>query len=275
MIYDIGIVDTKKVIGAIKEVYGIDFSGFALTALKRRLLFVMNENNYSSIVDFISNIENNQLLFEKYLSQGLIDTTEMFRDPSSWRELRDKYLPDLYKNREFKILVPGVTSGDDLFTLLILLKEAGILTDAKVVATSLSELRLEQIKNGGLFDLKKIEIGEANYKRFTDTSSLSAYYSVEGVKARMNSDLLENVELKKYSFLTDEALKGFHLVIYRNRMIYFNPSLQDAVTDKLIRSTLLGGIISIGSKESLETTSYMSKLNVLNKEEKIYKKRAE
>jgi hypothetical protein len=71
MIYDIGIVDTKKVIGVIKDVYNIDFSGFALTALKRRLLYVMNENNYSSIVDFISNIENNQLLFEKYLSLGI------------------------------------------------------------------------------------------------------------------------------------------------------------------------------------------------------------
>jgi chemotaxis protein methyltransferase CheR len=275
MIYDIGIVDTKKVIGVIKDVYNIDFSGFALTALKRRLLYVMNENNYSSIVDFISNIENNQLLFEKYLSLGLIDTTEMFRDPSSWRELRDKYLPDLYKNREFKVLIPGISSGDDLFTLLILLKEAGILQHAKVVATSLSDLRLEQIKKGGLYDLKKMEIGEANYKRFSDTSSLSTYYTIDGTKAKMNSDLLENVELVKYSFLTDEALKGFHLSIYRNRLIYFNPSLQDKIAEKLVKSTLLGGIISIGSKESLESTSHFNKLHPLNKEEKIYKKRAE
>lgn len=275
MIYDIGIVDTKKVISVIKEVYDIDFSGFALTAFKRRLLYVMNENNYSSIVDFISNIENNQLLFEKYLSQGLIDTTEMFRDPSSWRELRDKHLTDLYKNREFKVLIPGVTSGDDLFTLLILLKEADMFKHAKVLATSISDLRLEQIKKGGLYDLKKMEIGEANYKRFSDTSSLSAYYTVEGVKAKMNSDLLENVELKKYSFLTEEALKGYHLTIYRNKLIYYNPSLQDKIIEKLIKSTLLGGIMCVGSKESLENTSYFSKLNTLNKEEKIFKKRSE
>jgi chemotaxis protein methyltransferase CheR len=275
MIYDIGIVDTKKVISVIKDVYSIDFSGFALTAFKRRLLSVMNENNYSSIVDFISNIENNQLLFEKYLSQGLIETTEMFRDPSSWRDIRDKYLPDLYKNREFKVLVPGISSGDDLYTLLIMLKESGMIDHAKVLATSISDLRLEQIKKGGLYDLKKIEIGEANYKRFSDNSSLSVYYTIEGVKARMNSDLIKNVEFRNYSFLTDDALKGFHLVIYRNRMIYFNPSLQDKIAEKLIKSTLLGGIISIGSKESLENTSYYSKLNVLNKEEKIYKKRSE
>lgn len=275
MIYDIGIVDTKKVISVIKDVYSIDFSGFALTAFKRRLLSVMNDNNYSSIVDFISNIENNQLLFEKYLSQGLIETTEMFRDPSSWREIRDKYLPDLYKNREFKVLVPGISSGDDLYTLLIMLKESGMIDHAKVLATSISDLRLEQVRKGGLYDLKKIEIGEANYKRFSDNTSLSLYYTVEGVKAKMNSDLLKNVEFKKYSFLTDDALKGFHLVIYRNRMIYFNPSLQDKIAEKLIKSTLLGGIISIGSKEALENTSYYSKLNILNKEEKIYKKRSE
>lgn len=275
MIYDIGIVDTKKVIAAIKETYNIDFSNFALTAFKRRLLYVLNENNYASIVDFISNIENNQLLFEKYLSQGLVDTTEMFRDPSSWREIRDQHLPDLYKNREFKVLVPGLTSGDDLYTLLIMLKEAGMLHHAKVTATSISEIRLKNVELGGHYDLKKMEIGEANYKRFSDDASLSAYYTLEGTKARMNRDLLENVTFKKYSFLVDEALKGFHLVIYRNRLIYFNPTLQDKITEKLIKSTLLGGFISTGSKESLANTSYFTKLTCLNQEEKLYKKRAE
>ncbi len=275
MIYDIGIVDTKKVIAAIKEVYGIDFSNFALTAFKRRLLYVLNENNYSSIIDFISNIENNQLLFEKYLSQGLIDTTEMFRDPSCWRELRDKHLKELYKNREFKILVPAITSGDDLYTLLIMLKETGMLHHAKVTATSISDIRLQQVKNGGMYDLKKIEIGEANYKRFSDHASLSSYYNIEGTKAKMHESMLENVKFEKHSFLNEPALKGFHLVIYRNRLIYFNPTLQDKIADKLIKSTLLGGIISIGSKESLENTSYFSKLTLLNREEQILKKRSE
>lgn len=275
MIYDIGIVDTKKVISAINEVYQIDFSNFALTAFKRRLLYVLNENNYTSIVDFISNIENNQLLFEQYLSQGLVDTTEMFRDPSCWRDLRDKYLKGLVKNQELKILVPGITSGDDLYTLLIVLKEEGLLNDAKIVATSMSEIRINQVLNGGMYDLKKIEIGEANYKRFSDCGSISDYYIQEGTKVRMDINLLNNVEFKKYSYLSDDPLAGFHLVLYRNRIIYFNPIQQEFVVDKLMQSLLVGGILCIGSKESIESSSVYTKLTVLNGDEKIFKKRTE
>lgn len=275
MIYDIGIVDTKKVIGAIKEIYNIDFLNFALTAFKRRLLYVLNENNYTSIVDFISNIENNQLLFEQYLSQGLIDATEMFRDPSCWRDLRDKRLKELYKNREIKVLIPGITSGDDLFTFLILLKEEGMLSDVKITATSLSDLRINQVKKGGLFDMKKIEIGEANYKRFSDKASLNEYYTQEGTKARMHESLLNNVVFKKYSFLSEESLSGFHLILYRNRLIYFNPTQQEIVVDKLLKSLLLGGMLCIGSKESIDGSSSYSKLTILNEEERIFKKRTE
>jgi chemotaxis protein methyltransferase CheR len=275
MIYDIGIVDTKKVIAAIKEIYNLDFTNFALTAFKRRLLYVLNENNYSSIVDFISNIENNQLLFEQYLSQGLIDTTELFRDPSCWRDLRDKYIKDLYKNRDFKILVPGISSGDDLYTLLILLKEEGMLDHAKVTALSLSDIRIRQVQNGGLYDMKKIEIGEANYKRFSDKASLSEYYTLEGTKAKMHEELLKNVTFNKYSFLQEEALQGFHLVLYRNRLIYLNPNLQDTLVAKLVKSTLLGGIVCVGGKETLEISSSFAKLTTLNAEERIYKKRSE
>ena len=126
MINDIGIVDTKKIIAAISDTYSIDFSSLALTAFKRRVLKVMNEHNYSSIVDFIHRIENDRNLFEKYLSEGMIDTTEMFRDPSFWRDLRDIHLPTLYKTHgKINVHIPGVTSGDDVYSFMILLIESG------------------------------------------------------------------------------------------------------------------------------------------------------
>ena len=97
MIHDIGIVDTKKIIAAINDKYDIDFSGYALTSFKRRILKVMNDNNYSSVVDFINRLETDPRLFEKYLSEGLVDTTEMFRSHLE-RDLRDVYLPELLKS---------------------------------------------------------------------------------------------------------------------------------------------------------------------------------
>jgi chemotaxis protein methyltransferase CheR len=156
-----------------------------------------------------------------------------------------------------------------------LLKEEGMLDHAKVTALSLSDIRIKQVQNGGMYDLKKIEIGEANYRRFSEKASLNYYYSMEGTKAKMHEDLLKNVVFKKYSFLQEEALQGFHLVLYRNRLIYLNPTLQDAVVGKLIKSTLLGGIVCVGGKETLEISSSFTKLATLNAEERIYKKRSE
>lgn len=273
MIYDIGIVDTKKIIASIKETYGYDFSNFALTTLKRRFLKILNENNYSSLIDFINHIENNQKVFENYLSQGLIDTTEMFRDPSFWREMRDKYLPYIYKDREFKVYIPGVTSGEDLYTTLIVLKELNMLEHAKVLVTSISSIRLEKIKNGGMFDSKKIEVGEANYKRFKGKNELNSYYEIQNNKIIMDQSLLKNVTFKEHTLLKDEQISGKHIVLYRNRLLYFNPTLHEIISEKLLYSLLVGGILCLGSRETLNNTAVNNKFILLNKDEQIYKKR--
>ena len=197
----------------------------------------------------------------------------MFRDPSFWRELRDKHLPYIYKNREFKVYIPGVTSGEDLFTTLIVLKELNMLEHAKVLVTSMSSLRLEKIKNGGIFDFKKIEVGEANYKRFKGKTELSSYYEVQNNKVIMSELLLKNVTFKEHTLLKDEQISGKHIVIYRNRLLYFNPTLHEEVLEKLLYSLLVGGILCLGSKETLENTMASSKFVLLNQDEQIYKKR--
>ena len=275
MINDIGIVDTKKIISAISETYSIDLSSLALTAFKRRVLKVMNDHNYSSIVDFIHRLETDPRLFEKYLSEGLVDTTEMFRDPSFWRDLRDLHLPELYKTfGTIKVHIPGVSSGDEVFSFMILLKEAGFLNKTKVLVSSLSQLRLDSIRAGAMYDIRKMENSEANHKRFSGSFELSDYYKVENNKAVMNVDLLEGVEFKKYSYLLDEAITGQHLILYRNRMIYLNATLQDKIGQKLFDSIVAGGILCIGAKESIEVAPFSKKLTCLNPVEKIFKKRS-
>ncbi|MDD2563973.1 MAG: hypothetical protein PHU27_07155 [Salinivirgaceae bacterium] len=274
MINDIGIVDTKKIIAAINDAYSIDFSSLALTAFKRRVLKVMNDHNYSSIVDFIHRLENDAQLFGKYLSEGMIDTTEMFRDPSFWRDLRDVHLPNLFKTYgKINVHIPGVTSGDDVYSFVILLKESGFLNKTKIIVSSLSQLRLDAIKNGAIYDIRKMENSEANHKRFSGSFELSDYYSIESNKAIMNSELVENIEFKKYSYLQDSPLTGQHLILYRNKMIYCNATLQDKIGQKLFDSLLTGGILCVGSRENIETGPFARKLLTLNSVEKIYKKR--
>lgn len=274
MIHDIGIVDTKKIISAINEAYAVDFSGYALTAFKRRVLKVMNDNNYSSIVDFIHRMSNDPKLFEKYLSEGLVDTTEMFRDPSFWRDLRDIYIPDLVKTHgTIRVLIPGVTSGDEVYSFMILLREAGFINKVKILATGLSQIRLDNIQKGYSYDMRKIEISEANYKRFSDSVDFSNYYKVDNNKVIMQAKIVEGLETKKYSFVQSSPMSGYHLILYRNRMIYLNATLQDKVSQNLFDSLVIGGILCFGAKEYIDNAPFARKLAVLNQVEKVYKKR--
>ncbi len=272
MIQEIGIIDIKKIISTLKECHDFDFSDYSLTTFKRRILKVANQMNYTNIGDFIAKLDNS-IIFTKITDNIAIDTTEMFRDPPIWREMRDKYLPDIYKNRDFKIWFPEISSGDEIFSFTIVLKEVGILDKTRIIATGLSERKIDLIKQGGVYDIKKIEIGEANYKRYSDQFQLSDYYKLQNNKIYFNTDLIKSVEFQKHNLINEDLSSSFRIIIYRNKMIYFNQSLQDKIATKIVNSLMPGGLLFIGSKETLETTSVVKKVSCLNKEEKIYKKR--
>ncbi|RLD64425.1 MAG: hypothetical protein DRJ01_00740 [Bacteroidetes bacterium] len=273
MINNIGIVDTRKVIKAINETYNYDFNDYALTSFKHRLIQFINNNNYNNIENFIQDILKNEINFEDFIDKILIDTTEMFRTPSFWRELRDKYLPKLASNRDLKIWIPHVTSGDDLFTLEIILFELGLSNNVHITVTGMSEKKLELIKKGGEYSLKKMEVGEANYKRYAGKFQLSNYYAVKNNYAYLDTSLIKNVSFKKGIITQDKSTSGFKLIIFQNHMIYFNQSLQDKVAITLIDNLVPAGILALGSGETLEYSSAMNKLQVIDKLEKIYKKK--
>ena len=197
----------------------------------------------------------------------------MFRDPPIWREMRDKFLPDLYKNRDFKIWFPELSSGDEVFSFAIVLKEIGLLDNTRIYATGLSDKKIDQLKRGGLYELKKMETSEANYKRYSEKFQLSDYYQIQNNKIKFNEELIKGVEFKKHNLLSESAPGSFRIIIYRNKMIYYNQSLQEKIATKIVDGLMPGGLLFIGNKESLEATSMNKKLSLLNPEEKIYKKR--
>lgn len=273
MIQEIGIVDSKKVISIIKEKYNFDYSNYAPTAFKRRLLKYINGNNFNNIKDFLIRLEDDERVFEQLYEEVLIEETEMFRDPSLWRELREKYLPELIGNRDLKIWIASSVSGDELFTIAIVLYEIGLLNNVKLVVSVPSEKRIEQIKNGGGYDLKKMEISEANYLRFFGKFTFSNYYKIQNNKAYLNEDLLKNVEFKHHNAISDDVFSTFKLVFCRNILIYCNPNLHEKLAGKLFESLMPGGYLVIGSKESFDGFSVDKKLNLVNNAEKIYKRR--
>jgi chemotaxis protein methyltransferase CheR len=273
MIQEIGIVDSKKAISVIKEKYNFDFSNYAPTAFKRRLIKYINGHNFNNIKDFLVRLEEDERIFEQLYEEVLVEETEMFRDPPLWRELREKFLPELIGNRDMKIWIASSVSGDEIFTTAIVLNEIGLLNNVKIIASVPSDKYIEKIKSGGGYDLKKMEIGEANYLRFFGKFNFTKYYKVQNNKAFLNDDLLKNTEFKKHNILSDEPFSTYKLVFCRNQLIYCNPNMHETVSKKLFDSLMPGGYLVIGGKETLDGFTVDKKLNLVNKTEKIYKRR--
>lgn len=272
MIANLGIADTKKIITAIADVYAIDFKDMALTSFKRRLIKIINKSNFLFIDDFIKELSQNSDFFETCLSDIFVDTTEMFRDPSMWRELKDIYLPGLIrKYNNINIHIPEISSGEDVYSLIILLKECNWIDKTNILVSSMSQKRLDKLQAGAIYDSKKMETNEANFIRVSAAFNLSKYYTNQAGQYAMDKTLLSGVTFKNFSYLKDtDNITEQHLVLCRNRLIYYNVTLQDKIVDKLINSLAIDGCLCCGNKENIDNSFFASKLQCVNLAEKIY-----
>lgn len=272
--YEIGIVETRNVIKAILDTYGYDFRDYALTSFKRRLEQVIMNNGFKDADGLINRLTSNKDYFESFLHEITPETTEMFRDPSLWRSVRDEILPDLMKGgpTKPKLWVASFDSGEELYSLAIILKESGILSDVQLYASVISDKALEKIKSGRI-DAKELEVNDANYLRFIGKKNFSDYYKNEGGQIVLDNSLIQGVNFVKMNTVYDGAPGGIKLILFRNQMIYYNQILQDKVLYQLTNSVVPGGFLTIGAKETLENTNTSNKFTVFNDLDKIYKKK--
>ncbi len=273
MVDNIGIVDTRNIINAITGIYGIDMSDYTFTIIKRRLIHTMNVFACHSADDFIEKIRTEAISADDFMYEMALEATEIFRDPSLWRELRDRYLPEICRQPDCKIWMAGETSGDELFTLNIVLNEAGLQDKASIDASCPSIKHTELIKSGVGYDQKKIEISEANYTRYAGKAQFASYYNLNDNKAYMKPNLLEHTNIDKQYVLNSENSHKYKMVIYRNSLLQFNIPLYEKVIRKLTDSLVVGGYLIIGNMETLEYSETGKKLQIVNAVEKIYKKR--
>jgi chemotaxis protein methyltransferase CheR len=226
--------------------------------------------NYRRIVEKIA---KNNITADEFMSELMVEATELFRDPSLWRELRERYLPEIARSPGSKIWMPGITSGDELFSMGITIKESNLANSFKVVASCPSQKRIAQIKQGGDYDIKKLELGEANYSRFSGKFPFTSYYHSTGIKGQMDLALIDGFDIDTMNICQDEVSKVYRLVIYRNMLLQYNLPLYEKVIRKLIDSLIVGGYLIIGNMETLEYSEVGKKMQLINESEKIYRKR--
>ncbi len=269
---DIDIADLKRISEFIYQKYRYDFRNYAMSSFKRRVLRIMDLKKLT-VETLLKRLNDVPAFINEFLDELTVNVTEMFRDPSFWRVMREEIIPAILLNhKQFKIWHAGCSSGEEVLTMAIVLKEMGILNDVSIIATDLDTTILERAKSG-VYPIKNMDLNEKNYIRFQGSaSSLKDYYREENGHAMFNRELLANVSFRKHDLVTGDIFNKFDLVLCRNVMIYFNQTLQNEVLKKFHESLFKYGYLAIGSKESLIWCDYANRFIVVNNEEKIYKK---
>lgn len=271
MIQDIDIADLKKITELVQTKYGYDFRNYAMSSFKRRMLRLL-ELKSLTLETLLKKLNEQPSFIDEFLDELTVNVTEMFRDPGFWRIIRDEIIPGILLNhKQFKIWHAGCSSGEEVLSMTIVLKEMGILEDVQLYASDLDTTILEKAKQAS-YPIKNMELNEKNYIRYEGKGSLKDYYKEENGKAVFDKSLLQNVTFRKHDLVKGDVFNKFDLILCRNVMIYFNQTLQNEVLKKFHESMFKYGYLAIGSKESLIWCEVANKFLVVNNEEKVYKK---
>jgi chemotaxis protein methyltransferase CheR len=268
---DLERIEVQVLLEAIYQHYGFDFRGYALGSLKRRLW----RRAYAEHVETMSALQDRVLhdpaVMERLLLDLSINVTSMFRDPTFFGALREKVVPLLRTYPYVRIWNAGCSTGEETFSLAILLREEGLYERTRIYATDINEKVLERARNGA-FPIEKMRLYTENYIRAGGTESFSSYYTSDGGTARFNSDLLDQVVFAQHNLVSDAPFNEFNMIVCRNVMIYFGKSLQDRVHELFYESLDPFGVLAMGHKESIKFTRYEDRYEALDQPEKLYRK---
>jgi chemotaxis protein methyltransferase CheR len=264
-------IEMELLLEGIYQRYGYDFRDYAPASLKRRVRVCMQRENLSTISALQDKLLHDPACLERFLLALSIGVTAMFRDPDFYRAFRGKVVPLLRTLPFIRIWHAGCASGEEVYSLAILLQEAGLYEQAKIYATDMNELLLRRGREG-IFPLKAMQGYTDNYIHAGGTRSFSEYYTARYDNALLQASLKKNIVWAEHNLVTDASFNEFHIILCRNVMIYFNKVLQDRVHHLLYDSLTPQGVLALGSKESLKFTPYEDRFEELDSQEKIYRR---
>lgn len=271
---DIGIKETKEVIKAIYDVYHVSFEDYALTSFMRRLNKVMEIHHFRTPDQLIFHLKQDPGFFDRFLKEISVETTEMFRDPSLWRFFINEIIPNVILPRNnYKIWLPSCVSGEELFSLLIILKEEKVLDQVEIIAGT-SNTYSQDIIQKGLIKKEKLRLSEENYIRIHGREgNLEKYYHLKPNYFVLDNSLLQNVRLSEPEFHFTNIPDSVDLILYRNTMLYYNFALKDRVLNTLYSSLKQKGLLVIGTKETIASHDIAKQVTYYTPFERIYQKK--
>jgi chemotaxis protein methyltransferase CheR len=251
--------------------YGFDFREYAPASLKRRLWRRIHAEGLRSISGLQERVLHDPACMERLLLDLSINVTSMFRDPSFYVALRQKVVPLLRTYPFTRVWVAGCSTGEEVYSLAILLQEEGVYGKARIYATDINEAVLDRAR-AGVFPLDKMQGYTENYIRGGGTRAFSEYYVAAYDGARFSRALTENVVFAQHNLVSDRSFNEFNLIMCRNVMIYFDRSLQDRVHRLFHESLANLGVLALGHKESVAFSPFADRYEELDPQERIYRK---
>ncbi|MDR3449131.1 MAG: protein-glutamate O-methyltransferase CheR [Alphaproteobacteria bacterium] len=264
-------IEIDLLLAGIRERYGYDFTHYSRASLKRRVDRVRDHAKLPSYMALLDKLYHDELYFDEFLKNMSITVTEMFRDPLFYRALREQIVPMLKTFPFVKIWHAGCATGEEVYSMAILLHEEGFLDRTQIYATDFNKHALDKAQ-AGIYAAKHREDASANYRAAGGTGDFSAYVSDSYDLMKFRDYLKERVTFSYHNLVTDGVFGEMNLICCRNVLIYFDKVLQDHVLTQFVHSLRYGGFLCLGNKESLNFTAVKNLFEPMDKQQRIFKK---
>lgn len=268
---DLEAVEIELLLEGVFRVYGYDFRNYASASLKRRIWHTVRRENLTTISALQDKILHDPACLERFVLSLSVNVTSMFRDPSFYLALRTHVVPLLRTYPFIRIWHAGCATGEEVYSMAILLQEENLYHRCRLYATDINEEVIKKAKTG-IFPLELMQEYTQNYLQAGGKRAFSEYYTAAYNSAIFRASLKENMVFSQHNLVTDSSFNEFHVILCRNVLIYFNQELQAKVY-KLFHDSLINfGILGLGKPETLKFTPYEQKYQQLVAAEKLYRR---
>lgn len=265
-------IELGLLLEAIYLKYHYDFRDYAMASLKRRVRTAMVQLQCPTLSRLQEMLLHEASAFQRALDVLTIPVSEMFRDPAYFLALRRDVIPVLRTYPSLKFWVAGCSTGEEAYSLAILLREEDLLDRTLIYATDINPHTLDRAE-AGVYDMERMAGFTLNHQRSGGRSSLSDHYTAAYSHAVLDATLRKHIVFSDHSLATDSVFAEVHFVSCRNVLIYFNRELQNRAVSLCHESLVRRGFLGIGAKESLRFTSHDSSFEVVSGADRIFRKR--
>jgi chemotaxis protein methyltransferase CheR len=256
---------------AVYRRYGLDFRDYATASLRRRVQLTMQEEGAQTITGLIEKLLHDPPVMERLLLRLSINVTAMFRDPGFFASVRKNVIPHLRSYPFVRIWHAGCSTGEEVYSMAILLTEEGLYDRCRIYATDMNEVALQRARDG-IVQIDQMQEYSTNYLRAGGMGSLSEYYTANYGHAIFRAGLRKNLVFSQHNLVTDGSFNEFNVILCRNVMIYFNDQLQNRVHKLLYSSLRRYGVLGLGRKESLRGTPHEPDYETIDESERIFRR---